>query len=364
MKIVHFVPSIDRASGGVGSFIQLIAKELGRLVELHIITVHSSNELPLEFCKIHYIPSGILCNTRRVWHSIIEQLKPDVIHINCCWTPQCAFTQRWSQELGYRVVLTPHGMLEPWIIRRNYWSRKLPALILYQRRAIERADTLHATAQSERDNLLNLGYNDRIEVIPNGIDVEHIEVKRSWNKSRKILFLSRVHPKKGVEYLIEAASSLRRELEGYEIIIAGEGEPQYLSQLRSRASKLGVSHLFNFYGGVYGERKWELFREADLFILPTHSENFGIVVAEALACGTPVATTYGTPWRELASHHCGWYTPIGTAATIEVLRSLLSSTQSQLEEMGRNGRELINRRYSITLVAREMQSLYKRLLSI
>ena len=111
---------------------------------------------------------------------------------------------------------------------------------------------------------------------------------------------------------------------------------------------------------MYTVKKWELFKKADLFVLPTHSENFGIVVAEALACGTPVITTQGTPWQELESYHCGWWTEIGTEATTKALKEFLQCTETQLEQMGKNGRKLIEEKYSSQKVAQDMVELYKK----
>ncbi len=358
MRVLHYIPSIDRASGGVGFYMQLLAKELGLLVDLHVATVKSDNELELENSTIHYISSKVFGTAKAEWCRLLDELKPDVVHVNCCWMPMCAFTQRWAQELGYKVVLTPHGMLEPWIMQRNYWTKKLPALLLYQRRAVVKAECVHATAESERVNLLKLGYNRNISIVPNGVDVESIEMKSSWSKTRKILFLSRVHVKKGIEFLIEAAVQLRSELEGYEFIIAGEGETEYIDRLRQSAATQGVGHMFNFCGGVYGEKKWELFREADIFVLPTYSENFGIVVAEALASGTPVITTTGTPWSELNEHKCGWCVDCTQALITSTLQQAISVTPMQLAEMGRRGRALIENGYSTGFVAREMWRVY------
>ena len=118
----------------------------------------------------------------------------------------------------------------------------------------------------------------------------------------------------------------------------------------------------HFCGYVYEDKKWNLFREADLFVLPTYSENFGIVIAEALACGTPVITTKGAPWRDLETYRCGWWTEMGTKATEDALRSFLSLTSDDLETMGRNGRKLVEEKYSARKTAKDMMSLYKSMI--
>lgn len=362
MKVLHYIPSLDRTSGGTTAYMQLLARELGKLTKLHVVTHISENPVTISECQIHYI-EGMKhpFRMKKQWKELLDALRPDVVHINCCWMPACALTQKWAQKMGYKVVLSPHGMLEPWIVARHYWSRKVPALLLYQRKAVKMADYLHATAESEKNNLLKLGYNDRIKIIPNGVDVEHIPMKSSWERHKKILFLSRVHVKKGINFLIEAVAALKNELEGYSVIIAGEGDSDYITELKSTAEHLGVSDIIQFIGGVYGDKKWDLFRNADLFVLPTHSENFGIVVAEALSCGTPVITTKGTPWQELETHQCGWWTDIGTAATTDAIRDFLSLTENDLQTMGKNGRMLIEKNYSARKMALDMVELYHTL---
>jgi glycosyltransferase involved in cell wall biosynthesis len=110
---------------------------------------------------------------------------------------------------------------------------------------------------------------------------------------------------------------------------------------------------------VYGEEKWQLFRKADVFVLPTFSENFGIAIAEALASGTPVITTKGTPWTDLVKYNCGWHTEIGTLPTVNALKEFLQLDEMTLESMGRNGRRLIEEKYSTQSMADEMMKLYK-----
>lgn len=361
MRILHYIPSIDRLSGGVGAYIQLLAKELGKLCELTIATAKSENPLPIEQARVIYLPSHWTQyrKMKKAWCKLLDEIRPDLVHVNCCWMPQSAWTQQWAQQAGYKVVLSPHGMLEPWIMARHYWTKKVPALWLYQKRAVVKADFLHATAESEKENLLRLGYNNHIAVIANGIDVENIMMKSSWKRKKNILFLSRIHVKKGIELLLEAVASLKDRLEGYTVKIAGEGDMEYINQLKQKTHQLDIAEMIDFCGGVYGERKWKLFQEADLFVLPTYSENFGIVVAEALACGTPVVTTKGTPWEELNTRRCGWWTEIGTESIVRALKAFLDLQETEIEIMGRNGRRMVEDKYSSRKIAEDMVGLYK-----
>ncbi|MCH5310455.1 MAG: glycosyltransferase [Prevotella sp.] len=359
MKVLHYLPSIDRSSGGVGSYMQLMAGELGKLVDLHIATHASTNMYGMANSHVHCIPEWkYIRRMRRQWEELLDKIRPDIVHVNCCWMPGSALAQKWAQAKGCKIVLSPHGMLEPWIMQRHYWTRKFPALLLYQKAAVKRADFLHATAESEKDNLLKLGWNNRISVVANGVDVGNIEMKGSWKRTGKILFLSRVHPKKGLEFLIEAMSRIKGELQ---CLIAGEGEQDYIEQLKDLAKKKGVADRIDFLGGIYGDNKWKYFKDADVFVLPTYSENFGIVVAEALASGTPVITTTGTPWNELNTEHCGWWIDIGENALVGALNEFLSLSDEELEAMGRNGRRLVEERYSTFKIAKDMLSLYRQL---
>lgn len=361
MKVIHYIPTIDRNWGGTTAYMQLLANELGKLTELHIFTYASEHPVTIQNCQIHNLPSWKHpVAMKREFTRLLNQIQPDVFHVNGCWTPGCALTQKWAQEMGIKVVLTPHGMLEPWILARHYWTHKVPALLLYQKAAVKKADCLHATAASEMENLLKLGYNPRIEVIPNGIEVDNISLKKNWERKKRILFLSRIHVKKGIEFLLEAVALLKDKLEGYVIEIAGEGEKEYIARLKQKAKELQIESLVQFCGGVYGDQKWKLFQAADVFVLPTFSENFGIVVAEALACGTPVITTQGTPWQELETAHCGWWTETGTQPTADALNKFLLLSVEELETMGRNGRKLVEEKYSSRKMAEDMVNLYHK----
>lgn len=362
MRVLHYIPSIDRASGGVGSYMQLLAKSLGLLVDLHIVTHRSGHPLPIENASVHYISHWHRpLRMRREWCALLNQLQPDVVHTNGCWLPGPALLQRWAQRKGYKVVLSPHGMLEPWVIRLHYWTRKLPALLLYQKAAVKHADCLHATAESERKNLLALGWNERVGIVTNGVDVAEIKTKQSWQRSHTLLYIGLLRPNKGAGILVEAAGLIKDQLAGHKIIIAGPDVEGCMAVWQKRCAELGIADIVSFVGPVYGEEKWKLYREADTFVLPTLNENFGIVIAEALASGTPVITCKGAPWPELLSERCGWWverTPQDVANAI--LESLSLPTDS-LEQMGRRGRRLVEERYSTEKMARDMVALYSSL---
>lgn len=364
MKIIHYIPSIDRTAGGTSTYMQVLAKGLGELAEVHIITHTSENPLAMENCMVHYVPeyNPFKGAWRKRVAEMMEEVRPDIVHVNCCWMPACAAVQRIAQKHGYKVVLTPHGMLEPWIIKRHYWTRKVPALLLYQKAAVRKADCIQSTAESERDNLLKLGYNSNIKVVKLGIDADGIEMKRSWKKTRQILFLSRVHVKKGINFLIEAAAVLRSELQGYKILVAGEGDADYVAEMKRMIENNGLQDIVQLIGGVYGDEKWRLFQTSDFFVLPTHSENFGLAIAESLASGTPVITTVGTPWNDLNDTNSGAWMEIGTQPLVETLRRFLALSDAELEAMGRNGRKLIEEKYSAHVMAKEMMKVYETLI--
>ena len=364
---------MSRQDGGTSMYMQSLSDSLGEMMEMHIVAHRTQDELPVRHALLHYLPkTWKVWSVRAEYLKLLNTIRPDIIHVNCCWQPYFAYAVLWAKEAGYPVVLSPHGMLEPWIVRRHYWTRKVPSLIAYQRRALFAADVIHATAESEKENIENISrycsllsnWHPKVHVIGNGIDTRSIEMKTSWKRSHKLLFLSRVHPKKGVDLLLRAFAELQASnglLRDYMLQIAGEGDAAYFSSLRVLAEKLGIGEYVQWLGGVYGERKWELIREADLLVLPTHSENFGIVVAEALASGTPVLTTKGTPWNVLNMEQCGWCVDVTIDAIKSALCSFAASSEDELQQMGLRGRRLVEENFDTRSIAREYVKLYESL---
>jgi len=292
---------------------------------------------------------------------IIDDVHPDVVHVNSCWMPLSAFIQKWAHERGYKTIYTTHGMMIPWILKRHYYTRKIPALWLYQRKALQTSDCLHATSDYEAQCLQKDRYNSHIITIPTGVNIKEIRVKDNWNIKKQILLLSRIHEVKGLEFLIRSIAQLKEDFKDYSIIIAGDGDVHYVNYLRKMCSAFGIEDIIHFIGSVNGEQKWNLYQTSDIFMLLSYTENFGIVVAESLASGTPVISSKGTPWQDLETYHCGYWTEIGIKGTVEALQKFLTLSKSDLETMGKNGRKLVEDKYSSKVMAEKMFDLYKSL---
>jgi len=361
MKVIHFITSIDKKDGGTASYISLLSNKLGLETELYIVTSPTNTPVDIKNAQVISICLNIKKYTSVIndMNKIIRKINPDIVHINGIWEPQTWWFQNIAQKKNIKVIITPHGMLEPWILSQNKWKKNI-ALFFYQRKAIRKADYLHATALMEKNNLLKLNYNNNIEIIPNGIDVEKISIKNNWNKTKNILFMSRIHPKKGIEILIDTVNLIRDKLLDYKFIIAGEGDIHYLDFLINKVKGLDLDNLFEFKGGVYEGQKWNLLQRADLFILPTFSENFGIVVAEALASGTPVITTKGTPWKELSERNCGLWIDLNIENLKNAILDFINLNEKDLEMMGKAGRQLIEEKYNTKIMSDHLKTLYQK----
>ena len=148
---------------------------------------------------------------------------------------------------------------------------------------MKKAAVIHATCEMEKDNIRKLGFTNSIFVVPNGIDLSCVPEPKSDYRTKKMVFLSRIHQKKGIELLLDAWKNM--ENKQWKLEIAGDGNNTYVNSLKERIKKENIPNV-SLVGAQYGEAKWDFIKSASVFILPTFSENFGIVVAEALAVGT------------------------------------------------------------------------------
>jgi glycosyltransferase involved in cell wall biosynthesis len=360
MKVVHFIASIDISSGGTTTYMKLLSEELTSQ-GLQIIVATGTSKKPLELSGVN---TKFYITSIKRWFALKKEFKiflatekPDIVHINGIWNPQNALFQKTAKNLGIKVILSPHGMLEPYILNRNPLKKKI-ALMLYQNKALHAVDAFHATAREEAINIQNLGFKKPISIIPNGINLTEVKKVKTNYGTKKMVFLSRIHPKKGIELLLSAWRQI--ETKGWSLQIAGNGDVQYIEKLKKSASDLTN---VVFVGPLFGESKWDFLRSGDVMVLPTYSENFGIVVVESLAVGVPVITTKGTPWEELNTCNCGWWIPLGINSLQSKLQEAMLTKDNKLAIMGKNGRQLIEDKYSVKSVAINIKKMYSKILN-
>jgi glycosyltransferase involved in cell wall biosynthesis len=358
MKILHIVGSLNASAGGPSRSVPQTCEHLAQQgVHIHLIArpgadavqVNTSENFRVSFKSLpQLIRFGLQLSKKNV----------DLIHLQHVWDPYIHVMARIARLKGIPYVVTPRGMLEPWIMQHNQWKKVL-GMLLYQRRDLKKATAIHATCKMEKNNIRKLGFTNPISVVPNGITLAKVPQPKLDYGTKKMVFLSRIHEKKGIEILMDAWKKLNNK--DWQLEIAGDGESAYVEKLKKSIRTSDLPNL-KLVGPQYGTAKWDFLKSADIFVLPTYSENFGIVVAEALAVGVPVITTTGTPWQELETHHCGWWIDLSVENLIKTLAAAMQTDNSQLKKMGQRGRKLITQNYDVNEVAKAIKNVYNKIL--
>jgi glycosyltransferase involved in cell wall biosynthesis len=291
-------------------------------------------------------------------HERLKATGAGVLHDHGLWLVSNHAAARVSAEARVPRIVSPRGMLSEWSLAHRGWRKRI-AWWVYQRRDLESAAALHATSELEAEEIRAAGVRAPIVVVPNGVDLPQLAGSRRIEdgRTRRFLFLSRIHPKKGLESLIEAWALARPA--GWELVIAGPDERGYRAAIERRAHALGPEAAIRFLGPVPDAEKWDLYGTADVFVLPTSSENFGVVVAEALACGVPVITTRAAPWSALPEHRCGWWTELGAEPLAAAIREAAGIGDDERRAMGARGRRLVEERFGWPAIARRMLAVYR-----
>ncbi len=376
-EVIHSVPSLGESGGGPPRSVSQLCAALAETDHhVSIVTAVDCNDplVPLS-SKIDLVD----CKKTRALASCCK-LVPDfdatvshlvstcsecLIHQHAIWLRASHDTAVATTRAGVPLIVAPRGMLEPWALNHGKWKKKL-AWALYQKRDLARATAFHATAMSEAESIRRLGFKQPIAVIPNGVQLpesvvcEGSKVQRCEGREKTAFFLSRLNPKKGLPMLLDAWGRIAPE--GWRLVIAGNDDSNHLPVVEQKIRELGLQDQVEIIGPLYGATKEAAYRAADLFVLPSYSENFGIVVAEALGYGVPVLTTTGCPWQELSTHGCGWWvepTPEGIEAG---LNQAIGAKNEDLSAMGARGRALVEQKYQWPAIASQMSIFYSWIL--
>jgi len=366
MRVIHVVPAIAEEAAGPSYCVPRLCESLiGTGVDVQLATLDSAvmtahlsylKTFPLGFGPRRL---GVSPKMRRWLKQEVVSGRVEIIHSHSLWMMPNVYPGTAVRDSRCRLVVSPHGTLSAWALGLNALQKKIFWHAL-QALPLRVAACFHATGESEYEDIRRLGFRQPVCILPNGIDVPSLEETGS-NGRRQLLFLGRIHPIKGIDNLLHAWQAVENRFPDWDLHIAGPGNGGYLAEMQALAAQLGVERVI-FRGPLFGEEKLRTYRAASLFVLPTHSENFGMTVAEALAAGTPAIVTKGAPWGGLEKQGAGWWIDIGVEPLVECLEDALGMSSAHLTEMGRAGREWMLRDYSWERIGAQLSGVYNWLL--
>lgn len=357
MKIFLAATSFRSSYGGPARSVSRLAEELSAEgCEIGLWSADGS------VGETSFLPAG--SRVRRLSGSLDRALQeygtPDIVHDNGIWLPHNHRLARLCRNRGIPRVVSVRGMLEPWA-RQHKRVKKWIAWEVYQRRDLAGAACLHVTSSAEAKSVQGFGWNVPIREIPNGVDLPHLSgAQPRTSQPRIALFVGRIHPVKGLPMLIEAWSRVRPE--GWKLKIVGPDEGGHRAKLESSIDRAKLAACCEWTGELADEAKEDAYRSADLFVLPSHTENFGMSIGEALGHGLPVITTQGTPWQLLETKRCGWWVPVNVDGIAAALGDATSKDSEDLMTMGQRGRAVMEERFAWTRIAGEFVGCYRRVL--
>lgn len=284
----------------------------------------------------------------------------DVVHVTAVYSSPTIPALLLCRALGKPVVWSPRGALQrwqastrPWL--KASWDAVCRSLIVPARTVI------HATSEAEAKAARRRMPRSRIEIVPNGVDLPELSESRQWipGGELRLLYLGRLHPIKGIENLLRGLASL--DDMSVSLRICGTGESSYVEALRALVQSLGLQGRVTFVGEITADEKGAAFQSADICVVPSFSENFGMVVAESLAHAVPVIAARGTPWAGLEERMCGAWIDNSSASlggTITAMR------REDLQAMGLRGRAWMRESFGWLRAAERMASVYRELVDV
>ncbi|OUL30817.1 glycosyltransferase [Nostoc sp. 106C] len=382
LRVCQVVASINENIGGPAYSVTNLAQALYQHnISSHLFTLDYQQEgkqIIFDDINLHSEPATKLARYLRGFQpsassylSHLAATKLDLIHNHGLWM----FPNLYAREAAVRnklpLVISPRGMLESWSLN-NSWYKKWLAWILYEQKNLSSATAFHATSTEEVNSIRTLGYKQPIALIPNGVSLPSLNEQPSRQiliqsfpelaNKKWLLFLSRIHPKKGLDNLLIVWQNIAKKFPEWHLIIAGSDLIGYQEKLEILVENLHLKERVTFTGMLSGQEKFSALSNADLFVLPTHSENFGIAIAESLAYGVPVITTKGAPWQDLQNYGCGWWIEDNQEALKLALLQAMQISAQERQAIGLKGRNLMQTKYSWNSIAKEMANVYRWIL--
>ncbi len=376
MNIVMVVPSISRCSGGVGVSVQNMARQIQGLCDVKVLSTRDSFSEADATGWLPVIPTIVDQKGPRnfgyapdLWGRL-RRTNADLIHCHGIWMYPSTAARSVARRHHIPLVVSPHGMLDPWALRKSRWKKRVVGW-LFENRNLHAAACIHALCESEYQSIRDYGLGNPVAIIPNGIDLpaHNVESAPPWaagvhSEKRVLLFLGRIDPKKNVHGLIQAWHELRhrRVAEEWVLVIAGWSRAdaaEYERKIRQLVVNLGLEESVVFSGALYDQKKAAAFVHADGFILPSYSEGLPMAVLEAWVYELPV----------LMTAECNLPVGFAEGAAVEIrpsaesiargLAKFLLASDEERHDIGRNGRRLVQTAFSWSQVVEQMHSVYR-----
>lgn len=363
MRHLHFTQSLEPLyGGGLGTSAVALHQQMraGGMSSILCATHGGTPQQPVEgareFLRLKPDPLYFSPALRRHAPQLVQ--KADVLHGHGLYVGTNYIFGREARRQKKPLVYHVHGMFEPYILQRSRWKKQLVHW-LFEHENFRQVRLWRALTSKEADQIRAGGIRQPIVVAPNGLNLADFvkppglpaaidtPLVRNLHKTvPRVLFLGRIHPKKGLDLLLPAWARLRNLTKDWQLVIAGPDEQGYLAKIQELARSLAVSDQVVFTGSVTGEAKLRLLHSADLFVLPSYSEGFSMSLLEAMAGGRPVIATRACNFPGISSAQAGWECEPVVDSLTEALRIALRSSESERQERGQNGHRLVATQYA------------------
>ena len=382
LRVLHVIPSVGPLRGGPSVVVRTMARGLADAgLDVHVAATDDNGPGRLSFphalpvvedaVTYHYFPrqTGFYGVSWPLGRWLARHVREyDLVHIHALFSFAAVAAAYCTARAGVPYVVRPLGTLSRWgMERRRPWLKRL-SFALVERRILRGAARIQYTSEQERIEATELGLSERHTVVPLGIDLAPFATlpSRGWRRERVpgwagrplALFLSRLDPKKGLDVVLAALARARARRSDLALVIAGSGDTRFEQGLRQRAERLGVADSVHWAGFLSGQEKLAALADADLFVLPSYSENFGIAVVEAMAAGLPVVISDRVGiHREVAAARAGLVMAPEEEAVAEAMLQLAPATGLRAE-LGARGRELARCRFSLEAMRDGLIAMY------
>jgi len=386
MKILFVIPAIAPSYGGPSqATIEMSQALIERGVQVEIATTNADLDqnlnVPLgkkvlhEGIPTYFFPRSSKMEYKFSWPLtkwLRENIRNyDLLHINYVFCYSTAIAAYYARKYKVPYLIHCAGILDHWSMKQRP-LRKWLYLKLVERRNLNGAAVIHYTSEEEKSASERFGFSSQGVVIPLGVQVnskqEETEQNLFRNKypqhqgKKQIVFLSRLHPKKNLELVIKSLSKLRKVRDDFVLIIAGSGEPNYQIELKEKIRRSGLATHAIFTGFLREREKFMLLRDADLFVLPSYQENFGIALVEAMSRGLPVLITPGVHLSSLIEkEEAGRVSTYDEGEFSRHINELLDDDELR-KKLGSNARRLVIEKFSWQVIAPQIKALYQKIL--